>query len=732
VGQELQYHPRATASLAILIIGTLDHPSQRPCENYSYRVESTMNTSSVLTLKFAGKLKYGLALRRRNAVGESIAELPAPDPSLDSLMESMVSADERPFLVAQHREQRDGLVLDREDIRVGEVIRHGAFTETYEISRCPKLENQHAAKAGQPVGSQIENSHDSTIRQRTSFGARLLAMKMVNLELAECREEVDESPSKGNRAELTRQYTLKCLHPCKEFPDDEHDPDPLRRTKELLLEAMYLSVLDHPSIITLHAFPNPSGTQVFLITDRCDETLEDRFLLWRRMRRERREKEVQHYKNERKRIERHNRQKTRKSSNESMHQYNQRQKHVRLLRTPTPFKEEVESLYPADLIALSTNYALQIASALEYLHARGIVVCNLRPDTIGFKTYPHHHEVKIMDLTATKELPMDQEDPSLPATEAPQKVQFVDMDSNTSHRTGTSDSTAVASACGAIDDFSSTSFSTGNSLSSPFAKPTSKIPTRAARRSDAHSTLPDSSSSASHGSDLDGSASQHKRISNLTSLYTAISPVRWSDIIDGSATQHALTSMFHQRPSSGASLLQSYKVRRNYRAPELYVDLANPEARFNAKVDSFSLAVIFYELLAEKRAFPPNAAISDQDHLRRIRVEKLRPPLQQCSFPLTIQEILRQSWLPDVSKRWDSSQIVQSLTRILPVLEGHGLKHGVGSSAKQRRYSTNTIEPLTLPERAAKVVHSKAAQGWEQVRNTTKGRVFLTRSKITR
>jgi len=62
-------------------------------------------------------------------------------------------------------------------------------------------------------------------------------------------------------------------------------------------------------------------------------------------------------------------------------------------------------LYPEDLVALKTNYALQVLHALQYLHQHGIILRELRPETIAFKEYPHHHTVQLCDLSSCKEIP---------------------------------------------------------------------------------------------------------------------------------------------------------------------------------------------------------------------------------------------------------------------------------------------------------------------------------------
>ena len=48
------------------------------------------------------------------------------------------------------------------------------------------------------------------------------------------------------------------------------------------------------------------------------------------------------------------------------------------------------------------HYASQLADALQYLHDRRIVMCDVKPSNVGFV---HHHTIKLFDLGLVRELP---------------------------------------------------------------------------------------------------------------------------------------------------------------------------------------------------------------------------------------------------------------------------------------------------------------------------------------
>ena len=123
---------------------------------------------------------------------------------------------------------------------------------------------------------------------------------------------------------------------------------------DLYVEAKYMSRFNHPNILKLRGMAN-GGTSAFqegrynsffLLTDRLTDTLDDRIERW---------------------------------------------------------AQEGALLGPMDnRLVLKTKYALQMASALEYLHDRRIVFRDLKPQNIGFKA---DGTVQLFDFGLCRELP---------------------------------------------------------------------------------------------------------------------------------------------------------------------------------------------------------------------------------------------------------------------------------------------------------------------------------------
>jgi serine/threonine protein kinase len=120
---------------------------------------------------------------------------------------------------------------------------------------------------------------------------------------------------------------------------------------DLYVEAKYMSRFNHPNILKLRGMAN-GGTAAFqegrynsffIVTDRLSDTLDDRIEGWGR---------------------------------------------------------QGQNLQES--IVLKTNYALQVASALEYLHERRIVFRDIKPQNIGFKS---NDTVQIFDFGLCRELP---------------------------------------------------------------------------------------------------------------------------------------------------------------------------------------------------------------------------------------------------------------------------------------------------------------------------------------
>lgn len=221
-------------------------------------------------------------------------------------------------------QQSEVPLFQRREIRCGNLIGGGTFSNVYEIT-------QFKLKALGPNGSPVME------------GARLslsLDTEHFRKSTGTCKYVIKQpkQPSGRQFVEMRR--------------DSAKFEGYTRAAIDVIMEARYLSKFDHPNIIKVRGLS--SDASPFLVLDRLDETLEMRIIRWRQE-----------------------------------------------AKTGTATVADSGAL-----LRTKADYALQMAKAIKYLHDRRIIVRDLKPSNLGFKTGDNGTEVlQLFDFGLCRELP---------------------------------------------------------------------------------------------------------------------------------------------------------------------------------------------------------------------------------------------------------------------------------------------------------------------------------------
>jgi len=170
-------------------------------------------------------------------------------------------------------------------------------------------------------------------------------------------------------------------------------PDNFRlAAAELAVEAHMLASFDHPNILKIRgwaangvaSFSSGRHDSFFLLLDRLDETLDQRIVQWQRLKAVQDAQEAHRKRN---------------LVTDLWRRFSQPEDHeaaIRQEQLAVALEQQRQALYLEKLQVCS-----DIASALAYLHDRGVIFRDLKPNNIGFL----NGRVQLFDFGLSRELP---------------------------------------------------------------------------------------------------------------------------------------------------------------------------------------------------------------------------------------------------------------------------------------------------------------------------------------
>ena len=210
-------------------------------------------------------------------------------------------------------------VLHRNEISTGKLLGEGSFCQVYEVTRL-----------------HLQDSDEGLLSKEEIASRKQLQQELRN-----------EHDARRDLLYVIKQPKRDLLRKSLDFA---------KAIADLVVEAKYLSRLDHPNILTVrglpiggtHSFESGRFDSYFMIMDRLTDSLDQRIKKW-------------------------------------------------------------QGEGPADpaMIPRKTNYSLQIANALLYLHKRRIIFRDLKPENVGFQG---EHTVKLFDFGLVREVPQGFDD----------------------------------------------------------------------------------------------------------------------------------------------------------------------------------------------------------------------------------------------------------------------------------------------------------------------------------
>lgn len=252
----------------------------------------------------------------------------------------------------------DILMLDRKEVQVGQLLGQGNFSNVFEVIGF-RLENKVTQL--NPCSNALTNSSGQDYQlcddllpsrdQELVYDATKLIQGIPAGQQSTQTRNEKNTTNHLSSADTKPRYAIKCLKP--ELLQKPRPKTFLEAATDLVIEAKFLSRLNHTNILKVRGiakdgeavFANGQHDSFFIIFDRLEETLHQRIKRWR--------------------------------------------------QGKLPHENTIEN---------KCHIALQIASALNYLHERNLIFRDLKPQNIGLRF--DDQAVQLFDFGFCRELPL--------------------------------------------------------------------------------------------------------------------------------------------------------------------------------------------------------------------------------------------------------------------------------------------------------------------------------------
>jgi len=305
-------------------------------------------------------------------------------PRIRAEVERRVQAS--PFLNDQQQLQQDNnapVVIGREEVSLQYWLGHGGFCEVWEVD---------SSSAFIKRGAVFGDNHKKKNKKKH------FVLKHLKSALLHHQSSISQSHNNHNLITATTGSSNS--------KEDKKDDAFFLGAVDLAMEALYLSRIQHPNIIRLYGVVQPSSSinnnttcglpygdgrhdGFGLLLETLSDTLDQRLEEWKRM---------AFYDDE--------------EDSCSLVGSNHNNSNLMLSSSPSPspgwlFRATTTSSgnncnMSKTHMSRVVHYALQLSDALQHLHKHRIVMCDVKPENIGFTS---EHTVKLFDFGLCQNLP---------------------------------------------------------------------------------------------------------------------------------------------------------------------------------------------------------------------------------------------------------------------------------------------------------------------------------------